>query len=145
MQTSHTPVNQFARRIGPLLIEAITGAGIGLLLAVGGGYLGPVLVRSAENGWNDLVASVLGMLIGYITGAPLGVIASARLLRRPGVAWRAVLGSIVGGVAIMLLAEPLRLNQYSWLLLLSFASAALIGALVGYQRWRPNREHQSDE
>lgn len=118
----------------PLLIEAVVGAATGVLLAVSGGYLGPMLVRGFENGWNDLAASVIGMLIGYIVGAPLGVVASARLLNQRGVAWRAWLGSVIGGIAIMLLAEPLRLNQQAWLLMATFASAALVGALVGFRK-----------
>jgi hypothetical protein len=142
MPNASPPINRAARGIWPLLIEALAGAATGVVLAVGGGYLGPVLVRGFANGWNDLVASVLGALGGYIIGAPLGVIISARLLNQRGVAWRAVLGSVLGGVAIMLLAEPLRLNQQSWLLMLSLASAALIGALWGFQprRTRKRRE-----
>jgi hypothetical protein len=131
---SSTPINGPLPRPWPLLVEAIAGGATGVLLAFGGGYLGPVLVRGFENGWNDLVASVLGALLGYIIGAPLGVIVSGRLLKQRGVIWRSVLGSFVGGVAIALLAEPLRLNQQSWLLMTVFAAAALLGAVWGFQR-----------
>ncbi len=143
MNDSSTPLNKSLRRSWLLLIEAIAGAATGVLLAVGGGFGGPVLVRGVENGWNDLVASLIGTLLGYMIGAPLGVIGSARLLKQGGVAWRAVLGSSIGGVAIMLLAEPLRLNQSSWLLMLSFASVALLGAVWGFQKRRPSPRREA--
>lgn len=126
--------NRPTRRPWLLLSETIVGAATGVLLAFGGGYLGPVLTQGIANGWNDLAASVIGALVGYVIGAPLGVIVSARLLKQRGVPWRSVLGSVLGGLLILLLAEPLRLNQYSWLLMLTFASVALIGALVGFQK-----------
>ncbi len=134
MHDTYTGANRGPGGMWPLLIEAIAGAATGVLLVVSGGYLGPVLVRGFENGWNDLVASVVGMLIGYMAGAPLGVVASARLLNQRGVAWRAWLGSAIGGIAIMLLAEPLRINQHPWLLMAIFASAALVGALAGFRK-----------
>jgi len=134
MHDTYTSANHRPGGMWPLLIEAIAGAATGVLLAVSGGYLGPVLVRGFENGWNDLAASVVAMLIGYMVGAPLGVVASARLLNQRGVAWRAWLGSAIGGIAIMLLAEPLRLNQHAWLLMATFASTALIGALAGFRK-----------
>ena len=72
MHSSLTPIN--TPRAWPLLVEALAGVGIGVLLAISGGYLGPWLTHGVDNGWNDLVSSVLGALLGYKVGAPLGVI-----------------------------------------------------------------------
>lgn len=139
MDTMSPPGGKQWPRAVALLIEAIAGAGAGALLALIGGFAGPALVRGFENGWNDLVASVIGALLGYVVGAPLGVIVSARLLRQRGVIWRSVVGSFAGGVAVALLAEPLRLNQQSWLLMIVLAIVPLIGAVWGFQRRASNR------
>ena len=124
------------RLSGILLVELLCGALIGFLLALTGGWVGPWLTGRVSNGWNDLIASILGAFAGYMLGASLGVVVGGRLLGQQGVAWRAVLGSVLGGVAVMLLAEPLRLNRDSSVLMVSFALVALIGAVVGFQRWR---------
>ena len=134
MDDTSTLSQQPQRRPWLLLVEAIAGAATGVLLAVTGGYIGPLLVGGFANGWNDLVASVLGALLGYSIGAPVGVIVSARLFKQRGVAWRAVLGSMLGGVAGMLVAAPLRLNQQSQLLMLVLAGVMLIGAVWGFQK-----------
>ncbi len=134
MYDTYTPNKQPWCRPWLLLVVASAGAATGVLLAVTGGYIGPLLVRGVANGWNDLVASVIGALLGYSIGAPLGVSVSARLLKQSGAAWRAVLGSLLGGVAVMLLAEPLRLNQQSQLLMLVFAGVMLVGAVWGFQK-----------
>lgn len=143
MSGSHISLDRQQRRPWQLPVEVLAGAATGLVLSFGGGYLGPMLVRGFENGWNDLAASLVGALLGYLLGAPLGVIAAAHVMRRHGLAWRAVLGSAVGGVAIVLLAEPLRLNQQPWLLMSSFAAAALLGAVLGFHK-RSTNKHESN-
>ena len=87
---------------------------------------------------SDLVGSVLGVLAGYALGAPLGVIAAAALLRQRGRPLLSLLGGVLGGVAVALLAEPLRLNQESSILALVFALVVLASALLGFHiRRRP--------
>jgi outer membrane lipoprotein SlyB len=136
--TSSFPPLAQPRRIGLFLFQLVLGVVVGALLALCGGWIGPLLTNEASNGWSDLVGSVLGALAGYALGAPLGVIAAAAVLRQRGRPLFSMLGGILGGVAVLLLAEPLRLNQESSVLVLVFALVVLAGALLGfYIRRRP--------
>lgn len=119
-----------------LLVESMSGALAGFALATAAGLVGRALGQGSASGWGDLVGNVLGLIAGYILGAPLGVTVSARLMKQPGVAWRALFGSITGGVAVLLLAEPLRLNRDVTTLMVAFGGIALAGALIGFQTRR---------
>lgn len=126
------------RSIGVVLLQGVAGVIAGGLLAVCGGWVGPFLSSEANNGWNDLIGSVLGALAGYALGAPLGVGAAAALLNQRGRPLLSMLGSILGGVLTLLLAEPLHLNQNSNLLVTMYALLVLVGALGGFHlRRRP--------
>jgi len=110
----------------------------GLLGAALGAWLGHTIGQSDASGWGDLVGAVLGMLGGYVLGAPAGIVGLNAVLRRPGHPWRALLGSVIGAAAVLLLAEPLRLNQHTALLQGAFALVVLAGALLGFG-WRSAR------
>jgi len=115
-----------------LLAELAGGCVAGLLLARGGGLAGAWLGRSGAPGWGDLVGAVLGLFLGYLIGVPVGLTLVGRLLKQRGSFWLALLGSILGGALVALLAEPLRLNQSSSLLSFSVFFVALAFATIGY-------------
>lgn len=79
------------------------GAGLGRLF-FGGGML-------------DLGLGVLGLLVGVAIGNSLGAWQMARRLDKQKAAWRYWLFGILAVLVVMLLAEPLRLNQNTALLL----------------------------
>ncbi len=125
-------------RIGLLLLQLVLGVLAGGLLALCGGWIGPLFTHEASNGWSDLVGSVLGALAGYAMGAPLGVVAASRLLRQRGQPLLSVLVGVLSAVAVLALAEPLRLNRQSGVLVLAYAIVVLVGALAGfYMRRKP--------
>jgi hypothetical protein len=134
--TSNLSLSAQPRRIGLVLLQIALGALCGGLLALGGGWIGPLLTDEASNGWSDLIGSVLGALAGYALGAPLGVIGAAALLRRRGRPLLSVLGGVLGAVAVLALAEPLRLNRQSGVLVLAYAIVVLASALVGFHMRR---------
>ena len=121
-----------AQAIGTLLAQVVLGVLVGGLLALCGGWLGPLLTDEASNGWSDLIGSVLGALGGYALGAPLGVIVAAALGRQRGRPILSLLGGIANGVAILLIAEPLGLNRQAGALVLTYALVVLLGALGGF-------------
>jgi hypothetical protein len=115
-----------------VLAELVGAVVVGLLLARGGGLLGAAIGRSREPQFGDLVGAILGTFVGYILGVPLGMLGAARLLKRHGSFWLALLASILGGVLIALLAEPLGLNQPPSLLAFAIFFAAPALALIGF-------------
>lgn len=97
------------------------GYGAGLLL---GGLLG--------GGMLDLALGVMGLILGIALGGGLAASWAARRLGLgPRSAWL-WLGAVLGVAVVMLLAEPLRLNQNSILLLVVvfLTPAAIHAALV---------------
>jgi hypothetical protein len=115
-----------------LLAELAGGVVVGLLIAWLGGRLGALAGRGGEAQFADLVGAVLGTFLGYIVGVPAGLSMLGRLLGQHGSLWLALAGSILGGVLVALLAEPLGLNQSTRVLAFAvfFASPAL--AAVGF-------------
>lgn len=79
------------------------GAGLGRLF-FGGGML-------------DLGLGILGLIIGTAIGNSLGAWQMAHRLEKPKAAWRYWLFGILVVLVVLLLAEPLRLNQNTVLLL----------------------------
>jgi hypothetical protein len=123
----------------PIVVEALLGAAVGVLAAIGGGYLGPALVNNDTEGFRALGASIVGAFAGYVLGAPLGVIGAGRLLKQSGRAWGAFAGSVLGAIALIVVGGLLRLNQFADALPITLAVIALLGAVVGYQRRRSAR------
>ncbi len=125
--------------IKALLAEAAGGIAVGLLLSRVGGYAGAAMVRGNAEGFGDLVAAILLAYAGYIVGVAGGMALAGRMLRQHGSFWLALLGSFLGGVLVLLLAEPLRLNQSTTILSFAIFFASLPLALVGYnlRRARP--------
>jgi hypothetical protein len=116
-----------------LLAELAGGCGAGLLLARGGGLAGAWIGRSGAPGWGDLIGAILGLFLGYLIGVPIGLALVGRLLKQRGSFWLALLGSILGGALVGLLAAPLlRLNENTALLSFAVFFAGLAFATIGY-------------
>jgi hypothetical protein len=115
-----------------LLAELAGGIVVGLLLAWLGGLLGAQVGRGGEAQFAEVVGAVLGTFLGYIVGVAAGLSVAGRLLGQRGSFWLALAGSILGGVLVALLAEPLRLNQSTRLLAFAVFFVALALAAVGF-------------
>jgi len=125
--------------IKALLAELAGGIVAGLLLARLGGLAGAALGRGSATEFGDLVGVILGVFVAYIVGVAAGIAITGRLLKQRGSFWLALLGSILGGVLVVLLAEPLRLNQSTATLSFALFFASLALALIGYNlRWARN-------
>lgn len=115
-----------------IIVELVAGGVVGLLLGGIGGLVGGWLGQGGASGWGDLVGALLGTFVGYIAGTTLGVSAAAMYVHRPGSPALALLGSLLAGILIVLLAEPLGLNQQPFILQLALVIGPLLGALGGY-------------
>ena len=115
-----------------LFAELAGGIVVGLALAWAGGRLGALAARGGQAEFADLIGAVLGTFLGYIVGVAAGVVLAGRLVRRRGSFWLALAGSILGGVLVALLAEPLRLNQSTRLLSFVLFFVALALAALGF-------------
>jgi hypothetical protein len=136
--SDEAPTRPWTARLGvvALLAELVGGIAVGLLAAGLGGRLGALAGRAGAGEFADLIGAVLGTFLGYIVGVAAGVAVAGRLLRRRGSFWLALAGSILGGVLVALLAEPLRLNQSTRVLSFSLFFVALALAVVGFNLGR---------
>src|SRR3954451_13349353 len=98
-------------RMKSIVVLILTGCVAGLVLGGLGGLLGRTIGSQSTTGWGDLVGAVGGAGLGYLVGVGLGVVLMGRRLLPAGSSGLAVLGSFLGGLLVLLLAEPLRLNQ----------------------------------
>jgi hypothetical protein len=132
--SDEAPARSGVARLGvvALLAELAGGVVVGLGMAWLGGRLGALLGRGGQAEFADLIGAVLGTFLGYIVGVAAGVSVVGRLLGRRGSLWPALAGSILGGVLVALLAEPLRLNQSTRVLSFAVFFAALALAVVGF-------------
>ena len=121
-----------------LLAELAGGVVVGLAAAWAGGRLG-ALVGWGGQEFADVIGAVLGIFLGYIVGVPVGMALAGRVLGQRGSFWLALAGSILGGVLVALLAEPLRLNASTRVLSFSLFLAVPALALVGFNLRRGRR------
>src|SRR5262245_22559588 len=128
-----------------VLVELAGGVVVGLLLARLGGYVGALVGRGGEAEFADLVGAVIGTFLGYIVGVAAGLSLAGRLVGQRGSFWLALAGSILGGVLVALLAEPLRLNRSTQVLAFAVFFVALALALVGFNLRRSRRRSKIED
>ena len=110
----------------------------GVVLGLPAAAVGRMLGQPATTGWGDLVGVLLGALLGYPVGVATGATLTSRRLQRGGSPWPALLGSVVGVGLVLVLAEPLRLNQSPLLLAGLFLLLPPVLAALALQ-WRRQR------
>jgi hypothetical protein len=104
---------------------------VGAILLGGAGYFLGALIGSLMGGMFDLALGVAGMIVGTMLGNGLGAAWMAKRQgsqRKSWLFWAISLGMVI---AILLLAEPLKLNQNTPILLITLlALPPLVQALV---------------
>ena len=117
------------------LAVVLGGVAGGVVLGLPAAVAGRMLGQPATSGWGDLVGVLLGALLGYPVGATVGATLVSRRLRGGGPPWPALLGSAVGVGLVLVLAEPLRLNQAPLLLAGLFLLLPPVLAALVLQWW----------
>lgn len=129
------------RSLRKTLFELAGGSLVGALFLAAGSWIGVALGKGASGGWGDVIGALFGSVLACPIGFILGMWLVALRLHAPHSALKATAGAILGVFAVMLLAEPFRLNQDSRLLgvLLYLVPCAL--ALIGFNL--PRRDQGS--
>jgi len=101
-----------------------------------GSWAGAKLGAGASNGWGDIIGALVGSALAYPVGFVTGMWLVAWRLRLPHSLWRGIFEAVLGLVLVLLLAEPLRLNQDSRVMVTLLYLVPSVAALFGFnQPW----------
>jgi hypothetical protein len=139
----HTVTTQGSGAQAPLPLAIIAQVAAGLALGAGVGYLGTlvgglIVPVDSGGGFRDVVAQLVGLVVGYPLGLSAGVWLAGRLLGRAGSPWATLLGAALG-VGLALILTPLLAGGQAllgWALLFTLG---MLGALAGYHYRRLQR------
>ncbi|MHB8070435.1 MAG: hypothetical protein ACYDHF_00585 [Candidatus Cryosericum sp.] len=115
-----------------ILLELAAGVVFGALFLVAGSWLGATLGKGTSSGWGDIIGALFGSVLACPVGFIGGMWLAALRLHTPHSTWKAAVGAILGIVAVMLLAEPLRLNQDSRVMGALLYLVPSVLALIGF-------------
>ncbi len=121
-----------ARTIVKFVFMAI-GLGItGIVFGLIGALIGGKVLGGDSFGFGALGLALGGIIIGYPTGIIVGIVSIKKILHQRGSLLLGILGSIIGSVIIMALAEPLNLNSNPNLLFGAFFLSVPFFCLGGF-------------
>ena len=104
---------------------------IGFAFAVLGALIGGrVLGKGAD--FMALGLVVIGLIVGYAVGIMVGIISLKKVLHQRGSVALGLIGSVIGAVLPLVLADPLRLNSNTDLLLIVFLISVPVFSLAGF-------------
>ena len=121
-----------AGRIFKFLLMTIGLGIIGIVFGLAGALIGGKVLGSNSVGFADLGLAIGGVIIGYPSGIIVGIISIKRILHQKGSLLLGILGSIIGAVTTMILAEPLNLNSNTNLLFGLFLLGVPAFCLIGF-------------
>lgn len=124
--------SSLARRIFQFVLMAVGLGLLGIVFAVIGALIGGRVLGSDSAGFGALGLAIGGVIIGYPAGIIVGIISIKRILHQKGSLLLGILGSIIGAVTTMILAEPLSLNSNINLLFGVFFLSVPVFCLVGF-------------
>jgi hypothetical protein len=120
------------RSLGTTLLELAAGAVLGACFLAAGSWVGATLGKGASSGWGDIIGALFGSVLACPVGFICGMWLAALQLHAPHSTWKAAAGAALGIVAVLLLAEPLRLNQDSHVLGTLLYLVPSVLALIGF-------------
>ncbi|MFC1972315.1 hypothetical protein ACFLVE_02780 [Chloroflexota bacterium] len=124
--------SSLAKRIFKFVLMTIGLGVLGIVFAVIGALIGGKVLGSNSVGFADLGLAIGGVIIGYPSGIIVGIISIRKILHQQGSLLLGILGSIIGAVITMVLAEPLNLNSNTNLLFGVFFLSVPVFCLVGF-------------
>jgi threonine/homoserine efflux transporter RhtA len=117
-------------------LELVAGVVLGGCMLLLGSWVGAKLGSGASNGWGDIIGALFGSVLAFPVGFVAGMWLAAWRLRLPHSLWRGILGAALGLVLVLLLAEPLRLNQDSRVMGTLLYLVPSVAALFGFNQPR---------
>jgi hypothetical protein len=121
-----------AGRIFKFVLMTIGLGVLGIVFGVIGALIGGRILGSDSIGFGALGLAIGGVIIGYPTGIIIGIISIRKIFHQQGSLVLGILGSIIGAVITMVLAEPLNLNSNTNLLFGVFFLSVPVFCLVGF-------------
>jgi hypothetical protein len=118
------------------LLELVVGVVLGGGMLLLGSWVGAKLGSGASNGWGDIIGALVGSVLAFPAGFVAGMWLVAWRLRVPHSLWRGIFGAVLGLVLVLLLAEPLRLNQNSRVMVTLLYLVPSVAALFGFNQPR---------
>jgi len=120
-------------RIIVKFVFMVIGLGIsGVVFGLIGALIGGKVLGGDSFGFGALGLALGGIIIGYPTGIIVGIVSIKKILHQRGSLLLGILGSIIGSVIIIALAEPLNLNSNSGLLFGVFCLSVPVFCLGGF-------------
>jgi len=121
-----------ARRIARFILMAI-GLGVtGIVFGLIGAIIGGKVIGGDSVGFGALGLALAGIMIGYPAGIIVGIVLIKKILHQRGSLLFGILGSIIGAVIVIALAEPLKLNSNTGLLFGAFLLCVPVFCLSGF-------------
>lgn len=102
------------------IMMMIALAAAGAIFAAAGVFIGGRILGSNAEGFGAIALAVGGAIAGYPLGVIVGMVLLKKLFHLKGSLLLGIAGTIVGTVATLALAEPLRLNSNINLLAAAF-------------------------
>ena len=120
------------RKIFKLVLMTLGLGIIGIAFGVIGALIGSRVLGADSVGFASLGLAIGGIIVGYPTGIIVGIVLIRKVLHQRGSLLLGILGSVIGAVVTMVLAEPLHLNSNTNLLLGTFLVIVPVFCLVGF-------------
>ena len=120
------------RKILKFAIMTLGLGAIGIAFGIIGALIGGRVLGADSVGFASLGLAIGGILIGYPTGIIVGIVLIRKVLRQQGSLLLGIVGSIIGAVITMVLAEPLHLNSNTSLLFGTFLLIVPVFCLIGF-------------
>ena len=114
--------------VGMVVGSSVCGFIVGVIAIL----VGAAVLRGDLAGFGTLAGALMGIVIGYPIGVIIGIVVIYKLFHRKGSPKLGMLGSILGAVVTIGLAEPLNLNQNTDLLFVSFFLASPLLGTIGF-------------
>ena len=105
---------------------------IGIAFGAIGAFIGGRLLGANSVGFGALGLAIEGIIVGYPAGIIVGIVLIRKVLHQKGSLLLGIVGSIIGAVIVMVLAEPLHLNSNTNLLFGTFLVIIPIFCLIGF-------------
>ena len=120
------------RKIVKFVIMTISLGVLGIVFGVIGALIGGRVLGSDSVGFGALGLAIGGVIIGYPTGIIVGIVALKKIFHQRGSLLLGILGSIVGAVITIGLAEPLNINSNPNLLFGTFLLSVPVFCVIGF-------------
>jgi uncharacterized membrane protein len=115
-------------------LELVAGVVLGGCMLLLGSWVGAKLGAGASSGWGDIVGALFGSVLAYPVGFVAGIWVVAWRLHLPHSLWRGIFAAVLGVVLVLLLAEPLRLNRDSRVMVTLLYLVPSVAALIGFNQ-----------